>query len=243
MVTEEIKEHTMWQSIFWHLFPGILGGIVFFLTADFVKDLGYPSIGALILSGVLILVPIELGVLIYQSRKHQRKLLGEIVRYVEPLKIWEYVLWIFVIVITTGLVMGVLDPVSGFLQREIFSWIPNIDMGLSTDYSKNNLILTYVLVLLFVVLVVPTVEEFYFRGYLLPRMPARLKKWKPIIHTTLFAVYHLWSPWMIVSRIFGVLPLTYVVLRKRNIYLGIIAHCVINSIDFFVGVVFITKIV
>lgn len=240
MITEEIKEHTMVQSIFWHLFPGILGGIIYFLTIDLVKDLGYPSIAALILSGMLILVPIELGTLIYQSRKNQQKLFCETVRYFEPIKIWEYAFWVFVIVITSGLVMGGLSPVSDFLQREIFSWIPNLDMGLSTDYSKINLIVTYVFVLLFVVLVVPTVEELYFRGYLLPRMPKSLKKWKPIMHTTLFAFYHLWSPWMIFARIFGVLPLTYVVMKKRNIYLGIIAHCLINSIDFFIGVAFIT---
>ena len=243
MITEEIKEHTMVQSIFWHLFPGILGGIIYFLTIDLVKDLGYPSIAALILSGMLIIVPIELGTLIYQSRKNQQKLFGETVRYFEPIKIWGYVFWVFVIVITSGLVMGVLNPVSDFLQREIFSWIPNVDMGLSADYSKSKLIVTYVFVLLFVVLVVPTVEELYFRGYLLPRMPEKLKKGKPIIHTTLFAFYHLWSPWMIVSRIFGVLPLTYVVMRKRNIYLGIIAHCILNSIDFIIGLVFISKMV
>jgi membrane protease YdiL (CAAX protease family) len=243
MISEEVKEHTMLQSIFWHLFPGILGGIIYFLTVDLVKDLGYPSIAALILSGMLILVPIELGTLIYQSRKNQQKLFGEVVRYFEPIKIWEYVFWVFVIVITSGLAMGVLNPTSNFLQREIFSWIPNIDMGLGTDYSKSNLIVTYAFVLVFVVFVVPTTEELYFRGYLLPRMPKNLKKGKPFIHTILFAFYHLWSPWMVISRIFGVLPLTYVVMRKRNIYLGIIAHCILNSIDFFIGVVLIAEMV
>ncbi|QRN82467.1 CPBP family intramembrane metalloprotease [Chloroflexota bacterium] len=243
MITEEIKEHSLWQSIFWHLLPGILGGIVYFLTVDLVNDLGFPSIVALILAGIFTLVPIQLGVLIYQSRKNKQKLFGEIVRYFEPLEIWEYFLWVFVIVIASGLIMGGLGPVSEFFHQEIFSGIPSIDMGLSTNYLKTNLIITYVFVLLFVVLIVPTVEELYFRGYLLPRMPKKLKKHQLIIHTTLFAVYHLWSPWMIVSRIFGVLPLAYVVMRKRNIYLGIIAHCLINSIDFFIGVVFITKMI
>ncbi len=246
MLNEEIDEHTMWQSILLHLLPGILGGIAYFWIVDLVKDLGFPSIGALIISGTLTLVPIELGVLIYQSRKNNRKLLGEVVRYFEPLRFWEYVFWVCVIISITGLVMGVLGPVAEYLKTELFSWIPSemmIDMGLSNDYSKSNLIVTYVLILLFVVIIGPTVEEFYFRGFLLPRMPTRLKKWKPIFHTTLFAIYHIWTPWMIASRIFAVLPLTYVVTRKQNIYLGIISHCVMNSIDFFIGVAFISKMV
>jgi membrane protease YdiL (CAAX protease family) len=243
MINEEIKEHTILQSVFWHLFPGILGGFIYFGTSDFVEDLGFPSVAALILSGMLTLVPVELGVLIYQSRKERKKVFGEIIRYFEPLKIWEYVLWIFVIIMTSGLVMWGLGPVSEFLYKEFFRWVPNVDIGLSTDYLKSNLIITYVFVFIFVVLVVPTVEELYFRGYLLPRMPARLKKWRLIIHTSLFALYHVWSPWLIISRIFGVLPLAYGVTRKRNIYLGIIAHCLINSIDFIIGVAFITRMV
>jgi membrane protease YdiL (CAAX protease family) len=168
------------------------------------------------------------------------------IKYFEPLKVWEYGFWVFAIILITGLIMGVMWPVAEYLQSEFFSWIPDemmINMGLSDEYSKNNLIITYVSILLFVVIIVPTVEELYFRGYLLPRMLKSLKKWRPIFHTTLFAIYHIWTPWMIVSRILGVLPLTYVVMRKRNIYLGIISHCLLNSIDFFIGVVFIITIV
>ena len=44
---------------------------------------------------------------------------------------------------------------------------------------------------------------------------------------------------MFVARTLGVLPLVYIVKRKRNIYLGIIVHCLLNSVDFIVGVHFI----
>ena len=246
ITTIEIKEHTIWQSILWHLLPGVLGGIGYFLLVDLVKELGMPSIMALLISGTLIIVPFELGILIYQSRKNDEKLFGGIVKYVKRLKFWEYVLWIFVIIVITGVIMGIMGPVAEYLQSVFFSWIPNkmmIDMGLSNEYSKSNLIITYVFILLFVVIIGPTVEELYFRGYLLPRMPSKLKKWTPIFHTTLFAIYHIWTPWMIVSRALGVLPLTYVVMKKRNIYLGIISHCLMNSIDFFIGVAFISKMV
>lgn len=134
---------------------------------------------------------------------------------------------------------------NAFLQTRLFAWIPGeyvLNMGLEEAYSRRTLIITYTLVFLFVVLIGPTVEEFYFRGYLLPRIPEGMKKWTPLFHTTLFAVYHLWTPWMVVSRLFGVLPLTLVVMRKRNLYLGIIAHCLMNSIDFFIGLAFIIRL-
>ena len=78
------------------------------------------------------------------------------------------------------------------------------------------------------------VEELYFRGYLLPRMPLS-DTLAPVLHSALFALYHIWTPWMVVSRTIGVLPLIYVVRSKRNIYVGITAHCLANTLDFLVA--------
>jgi membrane protease YdiL (CAAX protease family) len=91
------------------------------------------------------------------------------------------------------------------------------------------------------VLVLPATEELYFRGYLLPRMPSKLKGWTGIVHSGLFALYHFWAPWLFITRTFGVLPLIYIVRRKENIILGIISHCLLNSMDFFFGVSLIIK--
>ena len=46
----------------------------------------------------------------------------------------------------------------------------------------------------------------------------------------LFSLYHFWSPWQIVARILGFAPTVYAVRWKRNIYLGMIVHCSLNSI-------------
>jgi membrane protease YdiL (CAAX protease family) len=83
------------------------------------------------------------------------------------------------------------------------------------------------------------VEELYFRGFLLPRMPEKLKGWSPLANSFLFAIYHTWSPWMIVTRTIALLPLIYVVQRKRNIYVGMIAHCLANLIDVIMMIAFI----
>ncbi len=122
-----------------------------------------------------------------------------------------------------------------------FSWLPSamiFDLGLSEEFSKPKLLITYAGFFLFLVIILPTIEELYFRGYLLPRMPAKLKAWTALVHSSLFALYHVWTPWMFFARALGMLPLIYMV-RRKNIVLGIIVHACMNSIDFIMAVIFI----
>jgi len=52
----------------------------------------------------------------------------------------------------------------------------------------------------------------------------------PAVNVALFALYHLWSPWVLPGRVLALLPMTYTVWRRRNIYLGITVHCALNTI-------------
>jgi uncharacterized protein len=75
----------------------------------------------------------------------------------------------------------------------------------------------------------PVVEELYFRGYLLPRIPvARL--WAPLINVVLFSLYHFFSPWQNITRIVALMLLVYAVSWKRNLYLSILVHCSLNTL-------------
>ena len=137
--------------------------------------------------------------------------------------------------------MTLLNPVSDYIKGW-FNWIPenlHLEMGLTNDFSRSKLIQTYALHFVFIVIVAPLIEELYFRGFLLPRMPEKLGWSGPVMHSLLFALYHTWSPWMFLARTLALLPLIYIVRWKKNIYLGIGAHWLINSIDFVIGVIFI----
>ena len=104
-----------------------------------------------------------------------------------------------------------------------------LDIDGVADYSST--VWTVTLVAFFVIngFVGPIVEELYFRGYLLPRMEY-LGRWAPLVNVTLFSLYHFWSPWQIVARILGFGPTVYAVRWKRNVYLGMVVHCSLNSI-------------
>ena len=237
-----IEQHSLGQSVALHLLPGILTGVLFFAFTRPVRDLGFPSVAALILAGIVIIVPFEAGTILYQAKRAGAKALEEIILYRQTGSVREYLIWVPVIFLSSGLIITALAPVTDYLQT-LFAWLPKgfrLEMGLTETYSKSKLILTYSVYFVMISLVIPTVEELYFRGYLLPRMP-RLKGWAPVLHSALFALYHTWTPWMAFTRTLAVLPLIYIVRWKRNATLGIIAHCLLNTIDVAVAVAFIVS--
>ncbi|MBN1267410.1 MAG: CPBP family intramembrane metalloprotease [Anaerolineales bacterium] len=229
---DEVKKHPLGLSIVLHLLPGLLIGAFYFVLVNPLANLGLPSITAFLLTSVLVLIPFELGFLLLQAKRAGTRKLEGIVLYRERIPFTQYLLWVPIIFILAGLVFTLLRPLSTTLEAW-FSWIPQslkLDMGLNGGYSKQILIYTTLLNFLFVVLIGPAIEELYFRGYLLPRMPD-LKGWAPVLHSSLFALYHTWTPWMFVTRTLAVLPLIYVVRWKKNIWLGVAAHCLLNAID------------
>jgi membrane protease YdiL (CAAX protease family) len=81
----------------------------------------------------------------------------------------------------------------------------------------------------------PIVEELYFRGFLLPRM-TWMGKAAPVVNTLLFALYHFWTPWQVITRVLALVPTVYIVNTKRNIYIGIMVHCLMNIVGDALGV-------
>ncbi|WP_207212122.1 CPBP family intramembrane glutamic endopeptidase [Promicromonospora panici] len=66
-------------------------------------------------------------------------------------------------------------------------------------------------------------EELYFRGFLLPRLP-QLGKWAPLFNTVLFSVYHFWAPWAVLSKIIFGFPGFWFVWRKHDLRATIWMH-------------------
>ena len=231
-----IEKHTLSQSVFLHLFPGILIGVFYFLIRQPLQNIGYPSVFGLILAIIFVLVPLELGYLLYTGKQSTgRYTLDGLISYSTPIPWWQSILWILMVLALMGVIFTVLKPVDNLMMEKLFFWLPTLDSGLDGSYSKTALIVTYSVFIIFGVVVGPLVEELYFRGYLLPRIPV---KNSGLFHSFLFAAYHVWTPWMFITRIIGMLPLI-VAVKKKNIYIGIIAHILLNSLDVIVGFAFI----
>jgi membrane protease YdiL (CAAX protease family) len=134
-------------------------------------------------------------------------------------------LWAIGVFVVAGSALA--DPI----REGLFAWVPDwLDLGYyltSGDYSQPVVIAAWALGILFAVFLGPILEELYFRGYLLPRMPD-LGWWTPLIVIILFASYHFWSPWQVLVRIIAMLPMYYAVWWKKNIYIGIFGHVLLN---------------
>ena len=232
------EQHTAGKSVLLHLLPGLLIGLCYFALVPVTSQLGYPSMAALMVTVMLVLVPFELGYLFYQGRKATGRFsLQGVVEYRNRLPVWQYLLWVPVLFVILAIIFTVMKPVDVFLRDNFFSWIPPLDGGLDGNYSQQALSVTYLLVGVFGVIVGPIVEELYFRGHLLPRM-GYAGKWSPLLHSFLFALYHIWTPWMIVTRTIGTLSLVWAA-KRRSLYLSIAVHIAVNTVDFITAIAFI----
>jgi membrane protease YdiL (CAAX protease family) len=235
-----IPQHSLGETIVYHLLPGvaILAGYV--LITPFIRAAGLPSAIGISLAVLVVLVPLELGILFWQGKKRNGKFsLEGIVLNREKTPAPQFALLTFAALFGAVLCFALL----GWLDKTLltlFAWLPNwffINEDMSV-YSKTIQFANWLAIFLITGILAPYVEELYFRGFLLPHI-AWMKNWAPVAEAFLFALYHFWSPWQLVTRFLAVLPLVYIVNRKRDLRIGVVAHWLLNtigSLELLVGV-------
>lgn len=226
------EQHSLPRSIVLHLLPGaVLFGFVLVAAA-----LGTPAIVALLVGIALVVVPIELGYLLYQGRRESgRWSVWDVVDYREPMPARQIAGWAIPLVgwfiLMLFLSVAVLDQ---RVADGLFSWYPESIREFASLEGDNTYATSVVVVFFAASLAVngilgPVVEELYFRGHLLPRID-RLGRGAPLLNAVLFSVYHFWTPWQSIGRILGLLPWMYTVWRKRSLALSIAVHISVNCI-------------
>lgn len=230
------RQHTLLQSVLLHLFPGVALTLFVLVVAPVLTDRGYPGVLALFIVIGVVIAPLELGYLLYQARRTTGTWnLLAVVDYRERLPRRTYLKlglpligwWVLMLL----LFVPVIDP---WLTDTAFGWYPETIREFASfedDASLSTAATVTLLVIAFASngFLGPVVEELYFRGYLLPRM-AHLGRWAPVLHTVLFSVYHLWSPWQNLGRILALLPWVTVVWRTRSLALSLVVHMAVNNL-------------
>ena len=228
---KEIK--SIGKLIFLHLFPGIALSIVYIFFWKSGLLAGYPKIIIAALSAVFSTIPIELGILFYVAKKEDGSYnIFKILGLKSKMTVTKLIVYSLSLLAAGAILMTALEPVTDYLLKTVFRWIPgwynwNQDMSL---FNRNIIILTIVVEFIIFALIVPTIEEFYFRGYLLSRMKW-MGKYSVLLNVVLFSVYNFQSPWLIITRIIMMLPLFYFVYKKDSLKLGILGHCLANFTD------------
>ena len=225
----------VWQLLGLHLLPGALITVFFFLTAPAIVHAGFPPLLSLFLAILFILIPFELGFLAYQGKRlNGRYSLKGVVLFHERTPSWQFVSLIATLVVWSGITFNLLTTVDNFCVQGMSNWLPSWSLpqnliGDPAEYSRTAFAATMFLGFLLNGVAGPIVEELYFRGYLLPRIPSS-RQWAPLINVLLFSAYHFFSPWQNVTRVIAFTPFVYVVAWKRNIHIGMWAHCLINTL-------------
>jgi membrane protease YdiL (CAAX protease family) len=211
-------------------------GAALFAFVVAAAALGIPAVVALLAGIALVIVPLELGYLLFQARRKTGGWsLSEVVGYRAPLPARRVALWAVPLVawftVILILSVGVLDQA---IADAVFSWYPE-SVREFASFEEDATYATWVLVVFFAVafavngVIGPVVEELYFRGHLLPRID-RLGRGAPVLNAVLFSLYHLWTPWQNPGRILALLPWIYTVWRKRSLRLSMAVHISVNSI-------------
>lgn len=222
-----IEKHSIPQIVLLHLLPGIPVLLIAILLSNPLLGIGFPFVLSLFIAIAFGLIPCELLILFIAAKRRGGKI-RDIICYTKKMPALQIFLWIFLLLSVNGFAFATIPQ----LEQPLWMLFPHVPdwarISIEAVKSQPGFIWpTIILGLLMNGFLGPIVEEIYFRGYLLPRMD-KFGKLAPLVNTILFSLYHLFSPWEIVTRIVAVLPYAYVVWYKKNIRIGIFVHCLGN---------------
>jgi len=216
--------------IFLGLFPGVIVLLIAFIFSSPIIGINFSIYLSIMLATILGLIPTELGILKYFAWKSNRKI-KDIIFYKEKMSVKKMILPIVIPFTFALAVFTLFTPYELKLWGNLFDFIPDWFKINKTNFSElKYLKISLVLALVFNGFFGPFVEELYFRGFLLPRMKI-FGIFAPLVNSTIFSIYHFFSPWENISRIIAVTPIAYTVWKHKDLRLNIITHCTLNTLS------------
>lgn len=222
--------HSLPLSIALHLIPGVLVVAVYLLVAQpFVRAVDLPSFLGWAIALIVVLYPVQLGLLWLGRRRTGRFSLQGVLGYLDkPVPRGRLVAMVAGLIVWFVAVSSALTVLDSAVFEAFFTWVPFDDAGGSATtyldgFDRTVVIVTLAASIPFTGFSLPLIEEYYFRGFLMRRL-AHLGRWAPVLSTVLFSVYHLWSPWVVLSRVIFFFPGPWFVWKKQDIRLSIGMH-------------------
>jgi hypothetical protein len=216
-----------------HLLPGAIAFGVACAVAPGLAALGVPADAATTVAFGLVLTPLELGLLLRAARaatgRRGLRAIPAVLAYHRGLgRRTALVPVLFAVALGAAMVwQPVGDAIAGRLTGILPGWLlPGYDPA--AHAGSTVLVITLLVTLVIDGMLNPVVEELYFRGYLLPRLPVG-GRGAIALSSALFAVQHYWQPqnWPLILVL--ELILTALIVRLRSLRLGVVMHVLTNS--------------
>lgn len=155
-------------------------------------------------------------------------------------KTWLYTIVVFILLfVLTGVALGFCQRLiaAGFMPvpTTLPAWLDPAtgipDMA-AMDQAFGGLAGNWAAVLAYLFLLILNVigEEFWWRGYILPRQELAFGKATWLIHGTMWALFHAFKWWHIIGLLPMTLGLSLFVIRSRNTTPGIVIHFIFNAL-------------
>jgi membrane protease YdiL (CAAX protease family) len=218
------------RSILYHLYPGILIAVCFAILAPVFLRYSLPPQFSVLVAIAIAALPLFMLHLNRARRNEQKSSLKDLNPYKQKLPTGKLILCITGLVIFAFIVWGATQPLNQVITRKLLSGLPDWYTVQDFDgYGKPAIVITLVLNLLLNGIIAPLAEEYYFRGYLLPRMQ-NWGKWSFVINTILFSLYHFWQPYVYITLIIAMMPMVWLIWKMKDLRIGVYTHCALNII-------------
>ena len=225
-----MQQLTKTQTIVFHLYPGIFIAIFFSLLTPFLLQYNLPPQFSILIVIALVAIPLLVWHLSKSRREEHKQRITDVNGYQSRISTAKLILYISGLVIFMFLIWGVTQPLNKIVAEKLFRWLPSwYTVQDFNGYGKQAVLITLVLNLLLNGIIAPLIEEYYFRGYLLPRM-AVWGKWAFVVNAILFSFYHFWQPYVYLTLLIALLPLSWAVWKTKDLRVGIYTHCALNII-------------
>ncbi len=236
--SEPLPQHGLARSIALHLIPGAVATAIYVACLPAVTNAGYPALAALLIAGIVGLVPIELGLLFLEGkRKNSRWSLNGILFYREVWPTSRYFTVVPVLLLICIAAIGISVPIDRLWARVTFSWLPAkyVFMGIKqyAGFSRNALLATFVPRFVLGMLV-PIVEEMYFRAYLLPRI-SRLGARAVFLNSGLYALQNFALLYSLPSMFLASLPIVVITRMTHNYRPGMVTRILLGLLGGLLG--------
>jgi membrane protease YdiL (CAAX protease family) len=220
------------RSIVLHLAPGTAATVLFIATAPMLEQAGLPPVWGMFAAVLLVLVPSQLAIIRRWASDGRIRSTVD-VRWPDARRFLVLFLpTLAAAVLAPGLVQWLEPALHRTMQGVLPAWW-NLDPGTPGARPAWQTAITLTGWLLCFVVIGPITEELYFRGFLLPRLPSRPTLAVPA-NAILFALYHGWQPYTLLTVAIFAVPLAVVALRPRGVVVAAAVHGTVNLIGLLV---------
>ena len=233
-INKDQSQHNVMQSLLWHILPGALTTLAFFALRPVAASIGYPPLFAFLLAVLLVDLPVMLGVMFYVGwQENGRFSLTNIIAFTEKLPWRSFIITFVIAFVVVFLLITATMPINNALTTTVFASLPQWlfleNPSQYEVYPKNVLLITFGVQLILTGIILPWVEELYFRGFLLSRLTP-FGKLAPLLSGLFFGLYHLWQPHGFLTVFLIGTALGYVVWRTKDIRIAVGLHIFANFI-------------